>query len=299
MSTLFVILAPAAFIVTGVAGAFGMRLYMERNRVIAEREDPRDTKIRDLQATIKLTRKDLTLKRTNGEETAEHLKLAHTRIDELLDRISKLKDKYASCVALLEKEIGAKDVLQDKLSVAKTQLETLKECNQELELQLRASDEPDMLNPSNHKPDSDSNSHEVGDEPLADMFSTPSEEDDSPSLIQSLTGELDRWRHHCHVLGNELKNQRERITPEPANQPFDTADSIDELTDIRGIGTVLARKLHELGIFRFQELINLGTDDLERAEALIPDLERRMKRDDWIDQARSLYQNKYNAAICA
>jgi predicted flap endonuclease-1-like 5' DNA nuclease len=297
MSTLFVILAPAALIVTAVAGAFGMRLYMERNRMIAEREDPRDTKIRDLQATIKLTRKDLTLKRTNGDETTDHLKFAHARIDELLGRISKLKDKHASCVALLEKEIGAKDVLQDKLSVAKTQLETMKECNQELELQLQASDEPDMLNPSNHEPDS--NSHEVDDEPLADMFSAPLEEDDSPSLIQSLTGELDRWRHHCHVLGNELKNQRERITPEPANQSFDTADNIDELTDIRGIGTVLARKLHELGIFRFQELINLGTDDLERAEALIPDLGRRMKRDDWIEQARSLYQNKYNAAICA
>jgi len=297
MSTLFVILTPAAFIATGVAGAFGMRLFMERNRVIAEREDPRDTKIRDLQATVKLTQKDLTLKRSSAGEKTEHLKFAHTRIDELLDRISKLKDKYASCVILLEQEIGAKDVLQDQLSVAKTQLETLKERNQELELQLRAAEEPDMLNASAHG--ADSNSHEVDDGSLAEVFSAPLEEDGSPSLIQSLTGELDRWKHHCHVLGNELKHQRDRITPEPAHQTFDTADNIDELTDIRGIGSALARKLHELGIFRFQELINLGTDELKRARTLIPDLERRMKRDDWINQARSLHQNKYNAAICA
>jgi len=293
MSTQFVILAFAACVVTGVAGAFGMRFYIERRRVIAEREDPRDTKIRDLQATVKLAHKDLTLKRSSAGEKAEHLKLAHARIDELLDRISKLKDKYASCVVLLEKEIGAKDILQDKLSVAKAQLETLKENNQELALQLRASDEPDMLGPATHEADSNSDDDDGG--PLADMFSSALEEDSSPSLIQSLTGELDRWKHHCHVLGNELKHQREQITPEAVQQTNDNAESIDELTDIRGIGAVLARKLHQVGIFRFQELVNLGEDELERAQALIPDLQRRMKRDDWIDQARTLYQTKYQS----
>lgn len=296
MSTLFVILSVAACVATGVVGAFGMRFYIERCRVIAEREDPRDTKIRDLQATVKLTQKDLTLKRSSAGEKTEHLKFAHTRIDELLNRISKLKDKYASCVVLLETEIGAKDVLQDKLSVAKTQLETLKENNQEMALQLRASNEPDMLGPSTREPDT--NSANVDDGPLADMFSSSVEEDDSPSLIQSLTGELDRWKHHCHVLGNELKHQREQITPETVYQALDPADSIDELTDIRGIGSVLARKLHEVGIYRFEELVNLGNDELERAQALIPDLERRMKRDDWINQARTLYQNKYDSADC-
>ena len=295
MSTLFVISAFTACIVTGAAGAFGMRFYSERCRVIAEREDPRDTKIRDLQATIKLANKDLILKRTGASENAEHLKFAHVRIDELLDRISKLKDKYASSVLLLETEIGAKEILQDKLSVAKTQLETLKENNQELAMQLGAADQSDMLNPSIHSEDEISD--DTGNGPLAEMFSPSIEEDNSPSLIQSLTGELDRWKHHCHVLGNELKHQREQITPETLPQPLSAADDIDELTDIRGIGAVLARKLHEVGIFRFEELANLGDEDLERAQVLIPDLARRMKRDDWIDQAHSLYQRKYQSAL--
>jgi predicted flap endonuclease-1-like 5' DNA nuclease len=186
--------------------------------------------------------------------------------------------------------------LQDKLSVAKTQLEALKEQNQELSLQLTASDEGDMLSPSIHE--SDEKSEADDDEPLADMLSPVSEDDGSPSLIQSLTEELDRWKHHCHVLGNELKHQREQIKSEPKPQKMSTEDAIDELTDIRGIGSVLARKLHEIGIFRFQELINLDTDKLARAQALIPDLKRRMQRDDWIDQARTLYQDKYHSAVC-
>jgi hypothetical protein len=295
MSTLLVISAFIACIVSGAAGAFGMRFYIERRRVIAEREDPRDTKIRDLQATLKLAKKDLILKRTGASENTEHLKLAHARIDELLDRISKLKDKYASSVLLLETEIGAKEILQDKLSVAKTQLETLKENNQELAMQLRAADQSDMLSASIPSEDEVSDDTENG--PLAEMFSPSIEEDNSPSLIQSLSGELDRWKHHCHVLGNELKHQREHITPETLPQPLGTADDIDELTDIRGIGAVLARKLREVGIFRFKELANLGDEDLQRAQILIPDLARRMKRDDWIDQAHSLYQRKYQSAL--
>ena len=295
MSTLFVISALGACSLTAVAGAFGMRFYVERRRVIAEREDPRNTKIRDLQATVKLAHKDLKLKRTSVDEKAEHLKMAHARIDELLARIGKLGDKYATSVVLLEKEIEVKDALQDKLSVAKAQLENLKEQNQELALQLRVNNEADMLGEATHKPDSSSD--ELDDGPLVDMFSTPAEEDDSPSLIQSLTGELDRWKHHCHVLGNELKHQREQITPETVQRTVKTVDSIDELTDIRGIGAVLARKLHAVGIFRFQDLVELGAGELERAQVLIPDLEHRMKRDDWIDQARNLYQSKYQSQV--
>ena len=51
------------------------------------------------------------------------------------------------------------------------------------------------------------------------------------------------------MLGDELKLQRERLAQmgestdnETDVNPF---DSIDELTDIRGIGNIIARKLHQ------------------------------------------------------
>lgn len=291
MSFLSVILALGACLAAGAAGAFGMRFYIERNRLIAEREDPRDTKIRDLQTTIKLARKDLASSGSGAKEATEHLKFAHARIDELLERCSSLKEKFTSCESLLKNEIEEKDLLQDKLSVAITQLDTMKERSQELELQLRASDEPDMLNAPTHE------SAELDDEPLSGVFSPEVEEDDNPSLIQSLTGELDRWKHHCHVLGNELKHQREQISLDITPRTDDPLDGVDELTDIRGIGKALARKLHQLGIYRFQELINLDVGDLERAQSLIPDIQRRMRRDAWIDQARTLCQNKHPSEI--
>lgn len=294
MSTLSILLAVGACIAAGVAGAFCMRFYIERTRIIAEREDPRDTKIRDLQATVKLARKDLSLTRSVEKEATEHIKLAHDRINELLEQRSMLREKFSSCETLLKNEIGEKELMHEKLSVANTQLETMKERNQELELQLRAADESDMLDPSAHGTASESNGN--ANDPLSGVFTQDVVEDDSPSLIQSLTGELDRWKHHCHVLGNELKHQRDQIGQERAPVPSDTIEGVDELTDIRGIGRALARKLHELGIYRFQELINLDADDLEHAQTLIPDIERRMKRDDWVIQAQTLYRSKYSSS---
>ena len=98
-----------------------------------------------------------------------------------------------------------------------------------------------------------------------------------------------------------MKHQRDQISPEPATEPGNPEpenhlQGVDELTDIRGIGQVLARRLHELGIYRFQEIINLDADNVERVQSLIPDIERRMRRDEWIDQARMLYQSKYPSA---
>ena len=290
MSTLFVMLSLIACGATAAIGAFGMRFYIERNRIIAEREDPRDTKIRELQAAVKLARKDLVLTRNSMTETTDHLKLAHERIDELIEQRDFSREKFNSCEALLKKEIGDRELLQEKLSVAKTQVENLKERNQELELQIRHSNEGEMLSPSFHE--SDHESDELEEETVTQVSTPEFVDDGSPSLIQSLTGELDRWKHHCHVLGNELKHQREQIGQNGAIPVTESFPGVDELTDIRGIGKVMARKLHTLGIFRFQEIIDLDGDDLMRARSVIPDIERRMHRDDWVSQAQQLCQRK-------
>ena len=60
---------------------------------------------------------------------------------------------------------------------------------------------------------------------------------------------------------------------------------------------MLERKLHQLGIYRYRELLNLTTDDLKQASMLIPDLKGRMRRYEWVEQARSLHLDKYDEPI--
>jgi len=284
MSILSVIITLLACIVSGVAGSFGTRFIIERNREIAEREDPRDTQIRDLQAKVKLARTDMKRDRVQSAEAVEHLQLAHDRIRELLDRLASLQNAVDQQKNLRHSDVEQMEILRDKLSAANRQLDTLKQRHQELEVELSVARDPDLLTAPVADEDDDAD---------MDTFE-PTVTDGSPSLIQSLTDELDRWKRHCHVLGDELKNQRERTmrVAAIAEEAVPSTPEIDELTEIRGIGNVLARKLHQLGIYRYETLLNLSADDLERARQLIPDFDRRLQRDDWIGQARMLQQRK-------
>ena len=286
MSILYFFLTLFACVISGIAGAFIARFKIERQREIAEQEDPRDTKIRDLQAKIKLIGDDMQRDRAHATSATEHVKLAHDRIIELLDETGKLKRSLENQEALKDNNSDEMELLRDKLSVANKQLDTIRQRNQELEVELSGVNEPDML--ATDDADVDAHDDET-EEHGADPF-TPTVTDNSPSLIHALTDELDRWKRHCHVLGDELKTQRIRVheTEEAADGTSTSIQEIDELTDIRGIGAVLARKLHKLGIYSYQNLLNLSDDDLERARQLIPDFERRMARDNWLEQARAL-----------
>ena len=273
-----------------------MRFFIERNREIAEQEDPRDTQIRGLQAKIKLSANEMMENRLAATSATEHVKLAHDRIIKLLDELKSTKSILQNQEALRADGSEEKDLLRDKLSVANKQLDTLRQRNQELEVELSVTREPDMLstNDNSDEPDDNNDEGEETDEETGDPF-TPTVTDGSPSLIQALSGELDRWKRHCQVLGGELKNQRTRVTEADETTPDSvmTIADIDELTDIRGIGTALARKLHLLGIYRYEDLLDLDDELLERIRQLIPDFSRRMERDNWLDQARTLHESKH------
>jgi predicted flap endonuclease-1-like 5' DNA nuclease len=294
MSILFYILAFLACIGTAAGGAWTMRWYIERGRDVSEREDPRDSQIRDLLAQVRMMKNDMARNQATAKDATEHVDLAHERIHDLTKRMIKLANLTALTESDLKEAKVEQELMRDKLSVANRQLDTLKTRNQELEVELAVTKESDMLESVGAFPDDD-------DDDIENLTSmpTPTVDETTPSLLHSLTAELDRWKRHCHVLGDELKLQRERLaqmgeTTDSDENPF---DSIDELTDIRGIGNIIARKLHQLGIYRYRELAGLTGDDRERAQMLIPDFERRLKRDAWQDQARDLHFDKYQESL--
>lgn len=297
MSILFYVLGFLACVITAAGGAWGMRWYIERHRKVPDREDPRDSQIRNLLAQARMAKNDMARNQQTATEATEHLRLAHERIEELAGRITRLAAQAEAAESGLKEGLADKDLLRDKLSVASQQLDSLKERNQELEVELSVATEADMLE-AEHQSDADAADDEDEIDRIA-AITTPRVDETTGSLLHSLTTELDRWKRHCQVLGDELKLQRERLAQMGENTDTDENpfDSIDELTDIRGIGNAIARKLHQLGIYRYRELASLSSDDLDRAQMLIPDFERRMLRDHWQDQARELHRDKYQEAV--
>ena len=61
----------------------------------------------------------------------------------------------------------------------------------------------------------------------------------------------------------------------------------DDLTRIKGIGNVIERKLHTLGITTFEQIANFETADIERVNQVV-DFAGRIEREKWVEQARGL-----------
>ena len=62
----------------------------------------------------------------------------------------------------------------------------------------------------------------------------------------------------------------------------------DDLTRIKGLGPKLAATLRDLGITRFEQIAGWSDADIERIDAQLGRFQGRIRRDDWVEQARLL-----------
>jgi predicted flap endonuclease-1-like 5' DNA nuclease len=84
------------------------------------------------------------------------------------------------------------------------------------------------------------------------------------------------------------------VEPTPAILPV--AESPDDLKLITGIGPALEKKLRACGITTYRQLAALNDADIERVEAIIKSF-GRIRRDDWIGQAKAQHFEKYQETL--
>jgi predicted flap endonuclease-1-like 5' DNA nuclease len=67
----------------------------------------------------------------------------------------------------------------------------------------------------------------------------------------------------------------------------------DDLKLVVGIGPVLERMLHQLGVTMFRQVAFWTERDIDDFDAKLHEFPGRIRRDEWVTQARSLHQSKY------
>ncbi|HEY7945165.1 MAG: hypothetical protein ACHP7M_13930 [Burkholderiales bacterium] len=67
----------------------------------------------------------------------------------------------------------------------------------------------------------------------------------------------------------------------------------DDLKLIVGIGPVLERMLHNLGIMSFQQIARWTDRDIADFDSRLPEFPGRIRRDQWVTQAKALHQATY------
>lgn len=67
----------------------------------------------------------------------------------------------------------------------------------------------------------------------------------------------------------------------------------DDLKLIVGVGPVLERMLHGLGVATFRQIAHWTDRDIAEFDAKLPEFPGRIVRDQWVTQARALHESKY------
>jgi predicted flap endonuclease-1-like 5' DNA nuclease len=71
----------------------------------------------------------------------------------------------------------------------------------------------------------------------------------------------------------------------------------DDLKLIVGVGPVLERMLHNLGITTFRQIARWSERDVAEFDARLPEFPGRIQRDQWVTQARALHESKYGQSV--
>lgn len=66
------------------------------------------------------------------------------------------------------------------------------------------------------------------------------------------------------------------------------ADGVDDLTRIKGVGPKLRALLASLGVTRFEQIAGWDDADIDRIDPQLGQFQGRIRRDNWIEQAKLL-----------
>jgi len=71
----------------------------------------------------------------------------------------------------------------------------------------------------------------------------------------------------------------------------------DDLKLIVGVGPVLERMLHQLGVTMYRQIARWTERDIDEFDARLAEFPGRIRRDAWVTQARALHQSKYGERL--
>ena len=110
------------------------------------------------------------------------------------------------------------------------------------------------------------------------------------------SGELDRMASELADAREESARYRQLVIDIENNAPPPILSGTGEPDDLKlivGIGPVLERMLHNLGVTTFRQIARWSERDSAEFDAKLPEFPGRIERDQWVTQARELHQAKF------
>ena len=135
-------------------------------------------------------------------------------------------------------------------------------------------------------------------QPVATELSFTEEPDPIDDLESSGASQPDAVDHDdggAAEFSEALTDGRARIDNELGFVYLSAPEQVDDLKLIKGVGGVLEEKLHEFGVYHYQQIARWQQDVVNEFNDRLA-FKGRIERDSWIDQARELHREKYGSS---
>ncbi len=121
--------------------------------------------------------------------------------------------------------------------------------------------------------------------PISDDMDASNDADEAEIEDQDLAGSDDE----THIEEHSFESAPFR---DSALNDHDSSNLRDDLKQIKGIGPAIEKTLHELGIFRFDQVAEMNEYDIDRIARRLKGFRTRIYREDWMGQARILHDQQ-------
>jgi predicted flap endonuclease-1-like 5' DNA nuclease len=118
--------------------------------------------------------------------------------------------------------------------------------------------------------------------------------------LAEFTGERERLFRALADERTETARYRQVLVDIERNAPPPILAGVGEPDDLKlivGVGPVLERMLHNLGITTFRQIARWTEHDVAEFDAKLPEFPGRIQRDQWVTQARALHESKYGQSV--
>ena len=227
-----------------------------------ERRDELQRQLKDIRGNLEtaVSERDQLLDNSAQQDLEQQLAERDARIEKLSAELKNWQDRLPPLIERYQQRNAEAEQLEEQLAAAEERIESLEHMAGSEQTRVEPVD-PEALGDS-----MDASNETIGEEEAPEP--EPLEDDAAEAHEETLADDDD-----------DIEDQPGR----------------DDLQMIKGVGPAIEKTLNELGISRFDQIAQMSEYDIDRVAHRLKGFRSRIYREDWIGQARDLYDRKVDS----
>ncbi len=250
-----------------------------------ERRDALQRQLKDIRGNLEtaVSERDQLRADSSQQNLEQEVAERDARIDQLSTELKNWQDRLPPLIERYQQRNAEAEELEQQLQAAHERIEALEDMVGSDQTRVEPVD-PDALGDSMDASNEPIEEDELLDpaeleEPVADDSSEEEEEDDEQLFAVDEDDVDGEYEDEADFNDHDLEDQPGR----------------DDLQQIKGVGPAIEKTLNELGISRYDQIAQMSEYDIDRVAHRLKGFRSRIYREDWIGQARDLYDRKVNS----